>query len=101
MDDLISQIVQKTGITTQQAKESVTISAAWVKEGPTSDVVAQFGGLLDGAGDMAAGAVEKARGAGASVTSAAGVAASTGTEAAGGAWEKTKGAVSDLIPGDD
>lgn len=101
MDDLINQIVEKTGVTAQQAKDGVGIAVEWVKEKLPSDVVDQFGGLLDGAGNMASGAVDKAKDAGSSVSSAAGSAASSGAGAAGGAWDKAKGAVSDLMPGDE
>lgn len=101
MDDLINQIVEKTGVTAQQAKDGVGIAVDWVKEKLPNDVVEQFGGLLDGAGDMAAGAVSKAKDAGSSVTSAAESAASSGAGAAESAWDKTKSAVSDLMPGDE
>jgi uncharacterized protein YjbJ (UPF0337 family) len=101
MDDLINQIVEKTGVTAQQAKDGVGMAVEWVKDKLPSDVVDQLGGLLDGAGGMAAGAVDKAKDAGGSVTSAAGSAASSGADAAEGMWDKAKGAVSDLMPGDE
>ena len=101
MDDLINQIVEKTGVTAQQAKDGVGLAVEWVKEKLPSDVVDQFGGLLDGAGSMASGAVDKAKDASGSVSSAAGAAASSGAGAAGTAWDKAKGAVSDLMPGDE
>ena len=101
MEDLINQIVERTGVTAQQARESVSISAAWIRERLPSDVVEQFGGFLDGAGNMATGAIDKAKDAGSSVTSAAGGVAASGAEAAGSAWEKTKDSVSDLMPGDE
>jgi hypothetical protein len=68
-----------------------------VKERLPSDVVDQFGGVLDGAGNMASGAVDKAKDAGGSVSSLA----SSGAGASGSAWDKAKGAVSDLMPGDE
>jgi hypothetical protein len=101
MDDLIAQISEKTGVTFQQAKEGVAISAAWVREKLPSDVAEQLGGLLDGAGDLAAGAVGKAKDAGASVTSTAGSVAESGADTASSAWEKTKDSVSDFMPGNE
>jgi hypothetical protein len=82
MDDLISQIAEKTGVTVQQAKEGVAMSFARVREILPSDVAEQIGGLLDGAGDLASGAVGKAKDAGASVTSTAGSVAESGTDTA-------------------
>ncbi|MEN8041600.1 MAG: DUF2780 domain-containing protein [Actinomycetota bacterium] len=95
MDELISQIVEKTGVTAQQAKEGVTIALDWVKDKLPSDVVDQLSGVLEGAGDMAADAVEKAKGAAGSASDAAGGAASSATDVAGNLWEKAK----DLLPG--
>jgi hypothetical protein len=97
MDDLINQIVEKTGVTAQQAQDGVGLAVEWVKERLPSDVVDQFGGVLDGAGNMASGAVDKAKDAGGSVSSLA----SSGAGASGSAWDKAKGAVSDLMPGDE
>ncbi len=101
MDDLINQIMEKTGVTAQQAKDGVGMAVEWVEDKLPSEVVEQFGGLLDGAGNMAAGAVEKAKGAGSSVASSAESAASSGADAAGSVWDKAKGTVSDLMPGDE
>ena len=98
MDELIAQISEKTGVTVQQAKDGVAISAAWVREKLPSDVAEQLGGLLDGASNLAAGAVGKAREAGASVTSTAGSVAESSADTASNAWEKPKGSVSDLMP---
>lgn len=101
MDDLIKQIVEKTGVTAQQAKDGVTIAVDWVKEKLPDDMVEQVGGLLDGAGDMASGAVEKAKDAGGSVSSSAGTAASSGASTATSMWNKAKDMASGLLPGDD
>ena len=101
MDDLINQIAEKTGVTVQQAKDGVAISAAWIKEKLPSDVADQIGGLLDGAGNLASGAAGKAKDAGASVTSTAGNVAESGAGTAASVWEKTRGSVSDLMPGDE
>ncbi|MEN8240139.1 MAG: hypothetical protein ABFR53_13170 [Actinomycetota bacterium] len=95
MDELISQIVEKTGVTAQQARDGVNMAIDWVKDKLPSDMVDQIGGILDGAGDMAAGAVDKAKGAAGSATDAAGSAAGSATDAAGSIWDKAK----DLLPG--
>ncbi len=100
MNDLITQIVEKTGVTAQQAQESVNLSVEWIREKLPADAVEQLGGLLEGATGMATGAMGKAKDAGSSVTSTAGSVAASGVDVAGSAWEKTKGSVSDLMPGD-
>lgn len=98
MDDLFNQIAEKTGVTVQQAKEGFTMSVAWVREKLPADVAEQFGGLLDGAGDLATGAMGKAKDAGASATSKAGSVAGSGADSAASVWVKTKDSVSDLMP---
>ncbi len=100
MNDLITQIVEKTGVTAQQAQESVAISVEWVTEKLPSDAVEQLEGLLGGATGMATGAIGKAKDTGSSMTSAAGSIAASGADVAGSAWENTKGSVSGLMPGD-
>lgn len=101
MDDLIAQISEKMGVTFQHTKESAVISAALVREKLPSDVAEQLGGLFDGAGDLAAGAVGKAKDGGASVTSTAGSVAESGADTASNAWEKAKDSASDLMPGNE
>jgi hypothetical protein len=98
MDDLFNQIAEKTGVTVQQAKEGFTMSFAWVREKLPADVAEQFGGLLDGPGDLATGARGKAKDAGASATSKAGSVAGSGADSAASVWVKTKDSVSDLMP---
>ena len=101
MQDLINQIVEKTGVTTQQAKDAANIAVGWVKDKLPEDVRGTVGGILDGAGDMASEAVTKSKDAAGSAAGVAGGAASSATDAAGGLWDKAKGAVSDLMPGND
>ncbi len=101
MDDLVSQIVEKTGVTTQQAKDGVGIAVGWIKERLPDEVVDQVGSALDSAGGMASEAVGKAVEAGSSAGSVAGSAASSGIEAAGSVWDKVKDTASVVLPGDE
>jgi hypothetical protein len=101
MDDLINQIVEKTGVTAQQARDGVGLAIGWVKEKLPTDVVDQLGSVLDSAGGMAADAVGKAKDTGASATSAAGSTVSSAADVAGSIWDKGTGAVSELMPGDE
>ena len=101
MEELINQIVAKTGVTAQQAKDGVATTVAWVKDAMPSDMKDRFGQMIDDAGALTAGAVDKAKEAGGAAASVAGGAAATGQDAAGGAWDKAKKAVSDLMPSDE
>jgi len=101
MQDLINQIVDKTGVTAQQAKEAADMAVDWVKDKLPEGIRGTVSGILDGAGDMAAGAVSKSEDATGSAASVAGGAASSATEAAGSMWDKAKDTVGDLMPGND
>lgn len=101
MQDLINQIVDKTGVTAKQAKDAAEMAVGWVKDKLPEGVRGTVSGFLDGAGDMAAGAVSKSKDAAGSASSVAGGAASSATEAAGSMWDKAKDAAGDLMPGND
>jgi hypothetical protein len=101
LEELINQIVARTGVTAQQAKDGVATTVSWVKDAMPSDMKDRFGQLIDDAGALTTGAVDKAKEAGGAAASAAGGAAATGQEAAGGAWDKTKKTVTDLMPGNE
>lgn len=101
MDDLINRIVEKTGVTAAQARDGANMAVAWIKDKLPTDMGDQIGGLLDGAGGVAAGMVDKAKDVGSSAGGVASDAAATATTAASGAWDKTKDAISGLTPDDD
>ena len=101
MQDLVNQIVEKTGVTAQQAKDAADMAVGWVKDKLPEGVRGTVSGILDGAGDVAVGAVTKSKDAAGSASSVAGGAASSATEAAGSMWDKTKDSVGDLMPGND
>ncbi len=101
MDDLINQIVEKTGVTAAQARDRATMALAWMKDELPADVGNQIGGLLDGAGKMASGMVDRAKDAGSSAGGIAGDAAGAGASAAAGMFDKAKDSVSDILPGGD
>ena len=93
MEDLIAQITEKTEITAAQAKDAVDSVMDWVKDKLPDSIADTVGRVhIEGAGDMAAGAVEKAKEA---ASDPAGAASDIG-EKASDLWDKAK----DMIPGD-
>ena len=72
MEELIAQITEKTGVTTENAKEMVGVTAEWMKDKLPDDVSSQLGTLLSGAGDVAGSAAGAATGAAAAATGKAG-----------------------------
>ena len=90
MEELIAQITEKTGVTTEKAKEMVGVTAEWVKHKVPDDVAGQLSSLLSSAGDAAGSAAGAATGA---------AAAATGK--AGDLLNKAKDTVSGLAPGKD
>ncbi len=92
MQDLIDQIVAKTGITATQARDAVGMAGDWIKDKLPADLRDTVGGYIDGAGGLAGDAVEKSK-------DVAGSAADATKGAAGSAWDKAKDTVQDLMPG--
>jgi uncharacterized protein (DUF2267 family) len=90
MDELIAQIMEKTGVTADKAKEMLGVTAEWMQNRLPEDAADQISTILSGAGDMAGTATGAATGA---------AAAATGT--AGDLWNTAKGAVSGLAQNDD
>lgn len=86
MDELIAQIMEKTGVTADKAKEMLGVTADWMKNRLPDDVAEQIGSILAGAGDMAGTATG---------------AASAATGKAGDLWNQAKGTVSGFVPSDD
>ena len=101
MDELISQIMEKTGVTADKAKEMLGVTADWMKNRFPDDVAEQIGSILAGAGDMAGTATEAAAGAAPAATEAASGAASAATGKAGDLWNQAKSTVSGFAPSDD
>lgn len=52
MDQLISQITQRTGISDQQAREAVNITLSFVKQQLPAPVAAQVDSMLAGQGNQ-------------------------------------------------
>ncbi|MGB5169530.1 MAG: hypothetical protein WBO84_08950 [Acidimicrobiia bacterium] len=90
MDELIAQIMEKTGVTAEKAREMLGVTADWMKERLPDDVANQIGSIISGAGDAAGTATGAATGA---------AAAATGK--AGDLWNTAKGTVSGLVQNDD
>jgi uncharacterized protein (DUF2267 family) len=94
MDELIAQIMEKTGVTADKAKEMLGVTAEWMKDRVPDDVADQISSILSGAGEMASSATEAA-------TGAATGAAAAATGKAGDLWNTAKGTVSGLAQNDD
>lgn len=90
MDELIAQIMEKTGVTADKAKEMLGVTADWMKNRLPDEVADQVGSVLSGAGTMAGTATEAASGA---------AAAASGK--VGDLWSTTRDTVSGLVQNDD
>ena len=90
MDELIAQIMEKTGVTAEKAKEMLGVTANWMKDHLPDDVSDQIGSMLSGAGDIAGSAAGAATGA-----------ASAATGKAGDLWNTAKDRVSGSAQDDD
>ncbi len=101
MEELIAQITEKTGVTTEKAKEMVGVTADWMKDRLPDDVAGQLGTLLAGAGEAAGSATSKATGAAATAAGAATDAAAAATGKAGELFNKAKDTVTGLVPDKD
>ena len=101
MDELIAQIMDKTGVTADKAKEMLGVTAEWMRERVPDDVADQIGSILSSAGDMAGTATGAATGAASAATEAASGAAAAATGKAGDLWNVAKGTVSGSAPSDD
>jgi hypothetical protein len=101
MDELIAQIMEKTGVTADKAREMLGVTADWMKNRLPDDVADQIGSILAGAGDMAGTATGAATGAAVAATEAASEVASAATGKAGDLWSTAKGTVSGFVPSDD
>jgi len=101
VEELIAQITEKTGVTTEKAKEMVGVTAEWMKGKVPDDVASQLGALLSSAGDVAGSAAGAASEAATTAANAAGGAAAAATGKAGNLFNKAKDTVSGLAPGKD
>jgi uncharacterized protein YjbJ (UPF0337 family) len=101
MDELIAQIMEKTGVTADKAKEMLGVTTDWMRERVPDDVADQIGSILSGAGDMAGTATGAATGAASAATDAASGAAAAATGKAGDLWNVAKDTVSGFVPKDD
>ncbi len=62
MDELISMVSEKAGITTEQAKTAVTTVLDYLKSKLPAPVASQLDSLLGGAGSIAGGAADMVKG---------------------------------------
>jgi len=90
MDELIAQIMEKTGVTADKAKEMLGVTADWMKNRLPDEVADQVGSVLSSAGTVAGNATEAASGA---------AAAASGK--VGDLWNTTRDTVSGLVQNDD
>ena len=101
MDELVAQIMEKTGVTADKAKEMLGVTTDWMRERVPDDVADQIGSILSGAGDMVGTATGAATGAASAATDAASGAAAAATGKAGDLWNVAKDTVSGFVPKDD
>jgi len=86
MDELIAQITEKTGVTSDKAKEMLNVTTEWMKDKLPEDLTKQVTSVLSGAAGMATEA------AGTAIGTASGV-ASSATGKAEKLWSKAKDTV--------
>ncbi|MEA2010410.1 MAG: hypothetical protein U9N78_06885 [Actinomycetota bacterium] len=101
MDELIAQIMEKTGVTADKAREMIGVTTEWMKDKLPESLADQVSTALAGAGDMASSAVDKSKDAAGSAAGVATGAATTATETAGGLWDKAKDTVTGLTSSKD
>ncbi len=101
MDDLIAQITEKTGVTTEKAMEMIGVTKEWMADKLPESLADQVTTALSGAGGMASSAAEKATGVAGSAAGMATGAAASATETAGSLWDKTKDTVTGFTSNDD
>lgn len=101
MDELIAQIIEKTGVTAEKAKEMIGVTTDWMKDKLPENLADQVTTALSGAGDMASSAAGKASGAAGSAATMASGAAATATEKAGDVWGKAKDTATGFTPSKD
>ena len=90
MDDLIAEIQEKTGLSTEKVLEVLTMVTDFMKERLPEDLVAAVTSYLGSATDFASGAAGSA-------TGAASGAATSATAAASGVVDKAVGTASTVI----
>jgi len=101
VDDLIAQITEKTGVTTEKAMEMIGVTTEWMTANLPESLTDQVAVALAGAGGMATSAADKATGVAGAAAGAATGAAATATEKAGDLWGMTKDTVSGFTSNDD
>lgn len=90
MDQLIDQLVDRVGLTRDQAQQTVEAVESFLKEKLPTDVMEQIDGAIGAVGDVAGDAAGAAAGA---ATDAAGDAADAARDAGGGVMDGIKGAL--------
>lgn len=101
MDELVAQIMEKTGVTAEKAREMIGVTTEWMKDKLPESLGDQVSAALSGAGEIASSAAGKATGVAGSAAGVATSAATTATEKAGDLWGKTKDTVTGFTSSDD
>lgn len=91
MDQLIDQLVDKVGLTRDQALQTVEAVQSFLKDKLPADVMEQFDGAIGAVGDMAGQAADVAGDAAGAAADAAGDAAGAAADAGGGVMDSIKG----------
>lgn len=93
MDELVAQLVDKVGLTQDQAQQTMEAVQSFLKDKLPADVMDQIGGALGGVADVAGDAAGAAKGAAGDAAGAAGGAADAAGDAAGGVMDSIKGVI--------
>ena len=91
MDQLIDQLVDKVGLTRDQAQQTVEAVESFLKDKLPTDVMDQIDGAIGAVGDVAGDAADAATGAAGAAAGAAGDAADAAKDAGGGVIDSIKG----------
>ena len=101
MDDLIAEIQEKTGLSTEKVLEVLTMVTDFMKDRLPADLVEQVTSYLGSATEMASGAAASATGTASSASSVASDAVDRAVETAASVFSKTVDTVANMVASDD
>jgi len=101
VDDLIAEIQEKTGLSTEKVLEVLTMATDFMKDQLPEDLVEQVTSYLGAATEMASGAAGSASGAASSASSVASGAVDKAVEAAASVFSKAVDAAAKVVAPDD
>jgi len=101
VDDLIADIQEKTGLSTDKVLEVLTMVTDFMKNQLPEDLIEQVTSYLGAATEMASGAAGSATGAASSASSVASDAVDKVVETAASTFSKAVDAVANVVASDD